>query len=166
LIDSGSLRKILELERQRGYANTSVFGGLDKFLENWTVQVEKILTDPKIMLRFHRRFATSYASLTKEQRLEWINKVLTFLDELEGKDGTKKPHAGSSPLAPGKLKPKVKKVVVPPEGPNLDSPVTVVRGISTALSGKFEKLGVKTVRDLLYFFPHRHLDYSRLKSIS
>ncbi|MGB2828472.1 MAG: ATP-dependent DNA helicase RecG, partial [Dehalococcoidales bacterium] len=31
---------------------------------------------------------------------------------------------------------------------------------------KFGKLGVKTVRDLLYFFPHRHLDYSQIKHVS
>ncbi len=35
-----------------------------------------------------------------------------------------------------------------------------------ALAAKFGKLGVKTVRDLLYYFPHRHLDYSKLKLIS
>ena len=29
------------------------------------------------------------------------------------------------------------------------------------LNKKFAKLGVLTVRDLLYFFPHRHLDYSQ-----
>jgi len=34
------------------------------------------------------------------------------------------------------------------------------------LATKFGKLGVKTVRDLLYFFPHRHLDYSQRKFIS
>ena len=37
----------------------------------------------------------------------------------------------------------------------------LVKGISEILFKKFEKLGVKTVRDLLYYFPHRHLDYSQ-----
>jgi ATP-dependent DNA helicase RecG len=56
--------------------------------------------------------------------------------------------------------------VAPVSGTGLDSPITTVRGISTSLATKFGKLGVKTVRDLLYFFPHRHLDYSRIKHIS
>ena len=34
------------------------------------------------------------------------------------------------------------------------------------MAKKFLKLGVKTVRDLLYFFPHRHVDYSNTKHIS
>ena len=40
------------------------------------------------------------------------------------------------------------------------------QGYQYRLAAKFGKLGVKTVRDLLYFFPHRHLDYSQLKFIS
>ncbi|MCL0047423.1 ATP-dependent DNA helicase RecG, partial [Thermodesulfovibrionales bacterium] len=38
--------------------------------------------------------------------------------------------------------------------------------MSSSLATKFNKLGVKTIRDLLYFFPRRHLDYSQRKSIS
>ncbi|UCD54552.1 MAG: DEAD/DEAH box helicase, partial [Dehalococcoidia bacterium] len=34
------------------------------------------------------------------------------------------------------------------------------------MAARFKKLGVNTVRDLLYFFPHRHLDYSQRKTIS
>ena len=36
-----------------------------------------------------------------------------------------------------------------------------VKGINEALNKKFAKLGVLTVRDLLYYFPSRHLDYSQ-----
>jgi ATP-dependent DNA helicase RecG len=49
---------------------------------------------------------------------------------------------------------------------SVDAPITVVRGISSSLATKFKRLGVLTVRDLLYFFPHRHLDYSQVQSIS
>jgi ATP-dependent DNA helicase RecG len=49
---------------------------------------------------------------------------------------------------------------------SLDFPITVLKGVSTSLAAKFNRLGVKTVRDLLYFFPHRHLDYSQRKYIS
>jgi ATP-dependent DNA helicase RecG len=63
-----------------------------------------------------------------------------------------------------KPSPKVKKPIV--ACGSLDSPITVIRGISSALAAKFGKLGVNTVRDLLYFFPRRHLDYSQVKSIA
>ena len=49
---------------------------------------------------------------------------------------------------------------------SLDSPITAIKGVSSSLAARFGKLGVKTVRDLLYFFPHRHLDYSRRRLIS
>lgn len=48
----------------------------------------------------------------------------------------------------------------------LDSPVTVVSGIGPAYAEKLEHLGVKTIHDLLYFFPRRYDDYSHLKPIN
>ena len=60
---------------------------------------------------------------------------------------------------------KPKPLVIIPSGP-LEAPVTVIKGISDKLATKFDKLGVKTVRDLLYFFPHRHVDYSQHKFIN
>ena len=51
------------------------------------------------------------------------------------------------------------------EGITLDSPVTFVRGISTGYAIKLQKLGVETIRDLLWLFPHRYNDYSSLKPI-
>jgi len=64
---------------------------------------------------------------------------------------------------PHYLKSSVKSRVV---NQSLDAPITAIRGISSSLAAKFNKLGVKTARDLLYFFPHRHLDYSQRKPIA
>ena len=38
--------------------------------------------------------------------------------------------------------------------------------VSPSLASKFQRLGVNTIRDLLYFFPRRHLDYSQKKLVS
>jgi ATP-dependent DNA helicase RecG len=51
-------------------------------------------------------------------------------------------------------------------GQSIDASITTLKGVSTALTAKFSRLGVKTIRDLLYFFPNRHLDYSQRKYIS
>ncbi|MDO8671365.1 MAG: ATP-dependent DNA helicase RecG, partial [Dehalococcoidia bacterium] len=48
----------------------------------------------------------------------------------------------------------------------LDSPVTVIWGVSTATSARLSKLGVSSVKDLLYLFPRRHNDFSAMKRIS
>ncbi|HAS05007.1 MAG TPA: DNA helicase RecG, partial [Dehalococcoidia bacterium] len=64
------------------------------------------------------------------------------------------------------VKPKKKPVLKTAQGTNLDAPITTIKGISAAVAAKFNKLGAATVRDLLYYFPHRHLDYSQRKTIS
>ncbi len=48
----------------------------------------------------------------------------------------------------------------------LNAPVTVMAGISTAYAEKFGKLGVKTIRDLLFLLPRRYDDYRNLKPIN
>ncbi|MBN1176197.1 MAG: ATP-dependent DNA helicase RecG [Dehalococcoidales bacterium] len=163
-MNADSLRKILDLEKQKGYADTAVFGGLDRFLRNWSSQAVESVGSPRKLARFHKLFKAVYGDMTLEERRDWAQDVLAFLDE----SGKKESPAETPPGKPARKKP-APKVKKPPEaiaGTGLDSPVTVVEGISTALSGRFGKLGVKTVRDLLYFFPHRHLDYSRMKFIS
>ena len=163
-MNADSLRKVLDLEKQKGYADTAVFGGLDKFLKNWSAQAEESADSPKKLARFHKLFKVSYGDMTTEERWEWVEDVLAFLGETEKAESP----AETPPEKPARKKsvPKVKRTPPVIAGTGLDSPVTAVKGISTALSGKFGKLGVKSVRDLLYFFPHRHLDYSKMKFIS
>jgi ATP-dependent DNA helicase RecG len=167
MINAEALRKIFELERSKGYDNTAVFGGLDKFLGNWLGQAVASITDPETMQRFRRLMRQDYGGMTIAQRQEWMDRVLGLIDEIEGKKKTLPPPS-PKPKAKKQVKrsPKPKKSTAAETPQGLELPVTAVKGISTALAGKFGKMGVKTVRDLLYFFPHRHLDYSRLKSIS
>jgi len=44
---------------------------------------------------------------------------------------------------------------------SLTSPISSMKGINTKLAARFGKLGVTTIRDLIYFFPRRHIDYSK-----
>lgn len=48
----------------------------------------------------------------------------------------------------------------------LDAPITKITGIGDVNAERFAKLGVKSIRDLLYFFPARYDDYSALKTIN
>ncbi|MDD5337909.1 MAG: ATP-dependent DNA helicase RecG [Dehalococcoidales bacterium] len=163
-MNAESLRKILELERQRGYSDGAVFGGLDRFIYNWSQGAVELVKSPKLLVQFHKLFKAGYAAMSKEQRAAWVINVLQFLTDLEGKDNV---AAASTKPAPVKKKsaPKPPPKVTVGQAP-LEAPITIVKGISTTLAGKFGKLNVKTVRDLLYFFPNRHIDYSKLKTIS
>ena len=48
----------------------------------------------------------------------------------------------------------------------LSAPLTVVNGIGAKNAQSLEKLGLKTLEDLLYYFPRRYDDYTRLKPIN
>ncbi len=48
---------------------------------------------------------------------------------------------------------------------DLDGPVTQIPGVSSVYARRLEKLGVRTIRDMLYLIPRRHDDFSRLKTI-
>ena len=57
----------------------------------------------------------------------------------------------------------------PPHPPapsfGLDAPVTRLPAIGPSYAQKLAKLGVYTVRDLLYLLPHRYDDFSQLRTI-
>ncbi len=164
-----SLRKILELEREKGYTDSAVIGGLDKFLHRWSGQAIESIASPELLSQFRRlRLDDSkYAAMTQPHRQRWIDEIIGFLSqpgEIPAEKVEIKPPRSVSPPAPRKrpAPAKVQKVV----GGSLDSAITSLKGVSAAMAAKFERLGVKTIRDLLYFFPHRHLDYSQRQNIS
>ena len=105
--------------------------------------------------------------MTKQQRKEWVDEVLGLLAEVEPGEKGEAKLPESSTVSSARARTTVAGRASPPvTGYSIDSPITVIKGVSTSLSAKFGKLGVKTVRDMLYFFPHRHLDYSQRKFIS
>jgi ATP-dependent DNA helicase RecG len=164
-----SLRKILELEREKGYTDSAVIGGLDRFLHRWSGQAIESVTTPHLLAQFRRlRLDDSkYAAMTQPHRQRWIEEIIGFLSELGGMPAEKveiKPPPSVSPPTPRKRPSSAKtpKIV----GGSLEASITALKGVSAAMAAKFERLGVKTIRDLLYFFPHRHLDYSQRKYIS
>lgn len=89
------------------------------------------------------------------------------------------PPAGPPPAAaadrygaePGSrdLRPRERSVALPPRPPasdlGLDAPVTRLPAIGPSYAQRLAKLGVRTVRDLLYLLPHRYEDYSQLRTI-
>jgi len=135
-----SLRKILELEQARGFPDRAVLGGVDKFLRNLT------LADPRLVeLR-----SASYSALDRRGREQWARHVLGQLERGDGKPRPPAPGAGDRAVVDRRL----------------DSSVASLRGVGSNLASRFDKLGVKTVRHLLHFFPHRHVDYSQTRLIS
>ncbi len=48
---------------------------------------------------------------------------------------------------------------------DFQAPVTTISGIGEKKQQAFERMGIQSINDLLYTFPRRHDDYSKLKSI-
>ena len=47
----------------------------------------------------------------------------------------------------------------------LDAPITAIPGVGATQETRLRKLGIETVRDLLFTFPREHHDYSKLAKI-
>jgi ATP-dependent DNA helicase RecG len=168
LVDVEPLRTILRMECQRSYANTTVLGGLDKYLRKWARETRDKINSPELLVRFSELHLadSSYADWGIDKRKAWIEDVLDWLAQAEaavGKAPTKKSRARSKAVS----QPSVDSAVRYSKGDKgLDSPVTITKGIAAGSASKLAKLGVQTVRDLLFFFPRRHLDYSQRKPIA
>ena len=151
-----SFKKILELERDRGYSNTAVYGGLDRYLERWGSTVAHALGQPSLSPRLtHAR----YAEKGVEERRTLVARWIADLEGAPEEGAAEKGH----PIPSGRPQPKAK---APPPGRTLDSPVTELWGVSKVTAGRLRRLGVHTVRELLYLLPRRHNDFSRTTKVA
>ena len=144
-MDAGleQLRKILELERQRGFGNEAVMGGLDGFLDRWNQGLTNGGNAPEVGIAPK----SSYGSMSVGQRRDWIEGVLQRLESPKTTTPFKK-RASRTPKKPpssGGLTP--------------DSPITSIKGVQANTATRFAKLGVSAIRDLIYHFPHKHNDF-------
>lgn len=74
----------------------------------------------------------------------------------------------TSPAAPPKLKtlhtPPIPSPAVEPVA--LNAPITVLQGIGPRNAQNLARIGLHTLRDMLYYFPRRYDDYSKMKPIN
>ncbi|MEX0800483.1 MAG: ATP-dependent DNA helicase RecG [Dehalococcoidia bacterium] len=165
------LRKVLSLERKREFGDTAVIGGLDSHLQHFLSEQPVPKTH-----RFQRVLRAlppgGYHALHPVQRR-------TVLDELEASLDDPIPDAPepAPPLtkpprpAPGATNGATRAPKPAARGKvtvlgTLDSPVDVFSGVSRNYAAKLKRLGVESVRDLLYHFPFRYNDYSQVRPIS
>jgi ATP-dependent DNA helicase RecG len=164
-----SLRNVLELERRKGYTDKAVIGGLDKYLHKQAGTIRQSINVPQLLKSFDELnlAKSNYGSYSVDGRKSWMAKVFAWLDKLE--IATKTGRSQESGVGSQETVVRSQKAAVEPrqrQKEGLDSLITVIKGISTSADKKFAKLNVRTVRDLLYFFPRRYVDYSRRKPIS
>ena len=114
-------------------------GGLDRFLQHWAKELEPVL-----------RGAGSYSVLTPLQRQEWARTV-----------GPRLTGDGAPPTQPARRRAPRRLPPVP-----LDTALADVKGIAKQTLPKLKRLGLQRVEDLVYHFPHRHSDFSKVSKVS
>lgn len=159
------LRRILELEAKKDFKDQAVLGGIDVFWNRQKGWIRNSINYPSMLRDFDKLDARnfSYKSLDIDGRQKWISAMLAFITKLEKVPPTSISYKKNTEIPKQNFERNVGKKK---EGTSLNAPLLSLKGVGTSLAKKFEKLGLKRVRDLLYFFPRRHIDYSQLKSIS
>ena len=166
-----TFKKILRLEQERGYKDTAVVGGLDRLLQRWTADIAQGVGDSALASEL---LEESYSSLAQNEREEWATRWLALLDNPSIVATKQIPTSLVSERGEDEEQFKVTQVskraltkrTTPPSGLSLDSPVERIAGVNSRHASRLERLGVINVRDLLYIFPRRHIDYSRVVKIS
>ena len=156
--------KILDLEKSRGYKDTAVIGGLDLLLQLNKSELANLVADTDGV----KLLEVSYGSLNISKRRQWVQNWLSRLNKPDSQDNGPGPGVPAQQTAVKPVPPRVpvKKRASPPLGLSIDSPVDRLRGVETKTSARLQRLGVSTIRDLMYLFPRRHNDYSNVAKIS
>ena len=160
--DINSLRKILELEKNKGFNDTAIIGGLDNYLERIGFTQYNAVKWQNYNFKLSK---IKYAEMEIKERERWIQNTLAGLETADQLSNKNKVNL-SLPEHKKTTRGQRKKPASPALTSSLDSPISILKGVGTAVTANFNRLGVNTIRDLLYFFPIRHLDYTRLKHIS
>lgn len=181
------LRKFFRLEAERGYDNKAVMGGLANILSSWELEAredqlsEQVIQAVISRLRDYHRLSEE----SREEALKGIWKRVNKESPLEQKKDqvneenlpTEKPTPATQQISepPAKVKkpsqPDQKELqteesVTPPvEKLDVDIPVNSIKGIGEKKTSALTRMGISSIRDLLYTFPRRHDDYSKLKPI-
>jgi len=173
--------KIFKLEAQLGYANRAVYGGMQKLAVTLLSDAREAALAETLISEVGAKLK-NYEGLTVEQRRQSLVEV----GKLLGISGIEKlPAAAAAQQVPSSADLKIKEQeektsqAQPPKrrkpasnrapaasSVGLDAPISVIRGIGEKQAANLEKLGVRTIRDLLYLFPRRYEDYSQLKPIN
>jgi len=167
-----SLGKVLRAELDRGCDDGAVAGGLERFLTAWRLEANGALSYEPVRHALELLAGYGVFDLTTRRArlgiaIEGLRNLFRTHDAARyGQTAGGRADAPATRTAPAKVQSPKPKVQSPPKPLALSSPIEEVPGIGRASATAFRRLGVKTVEDLLYHFPHRYDDYTRHKTIA
>ncbi|NPA89930.1 MAG: ATP-dependent DNA helicase RecG [Chloroflexi bacterium] len=176
------LVKILKLEQQQGYHDRAVIGGMARFATEWEKEAQALARNSQqaALARDITALLIGYTAIPdQETRKAVIEEILRRVrdnvpeafEQVEGRRGrAAKPEPPPAPPMPTPVqeptRPTARRAV--PEAPpdtGLDAPVTQLPGVGPVHAKRLQKLGIRTVGDLLQHFPRRYVNYATLKPI-
>lgn len=172
------LIKILSLEAQQfKYSDRAIIGGLEKFLPTWMSEATSDNV-PNDLLTGIKDAMDGYSSALTTERFVKITNLVNVLKTAYPSDQkilkaetvfiNSKPQPQEPTIESPEPQLPIPTPTLPqkPTGLGLKAPLMTIRGIGPELSKRYATLGVKTLGDLLYYFPRRYDDYSQLKPIN
>ena len=176
--EAGRLIRVFELERDRGFDNQAVVGGLDRMLIQM-VEDGIIRRGTALESRLHALPGGGYRSLDTADRESWLAGTLSALRREQAPAApTRDAQPGSRPR-PSRSAPQPRAATrtvsatpsahpadVPGSGLSPSSPLTRLPGVGKAAAERFERLGVATAGEAVFLFPRRFNDFTDLRKIS
>ncbi|KAM3115719.1 ATP-dependent DNA helicase RecG [Phormidesmis sp. 146-33] len=167
-MDLVKLQKALAVEAEHGFNNLE--GNRYHFNEflrlNLSEPAADLPVDRQKCQEIAQKFA-GYADLSFSERQHLVAETRRFLYQVH-KDTThsKTAESSQSPDPKPTIKtPKTAPVAEVNRDLSLDQKLTYLPGIGPKNAEKLAKLGLYTVRDVLYYYPRDHVDYARQVSI-
>lgn len=172
------LQKILKEERNRGYNNKAVIGGLDKFAEHWHSEAVRAAKGDRARLQTLDEVLQLLREYSQTGEVERRRRIIAEIEDWFTAPPASAPDAWeedeeeeqsemfdnapvtSTPRGEADVE-RVERAIA-----SLDSPVTRLPQINVGYAKKLQHLNVETVGDLLTLFPRRYDDYRTLKSIA
>ncbi len=170
------IKKFLNLEIERGFDNRAVVGGLDKIIPAWQQEAYREGVSSSVVQQICKRLS-QYPSLSTELREKTVEEIFEIIEDspnitLEDSPAFPEKEKIDYPqLSPAKT-PSVgnqrgsSKPEVARRSAGLDANLKVLPGIGPKNAHNLEKLGLHKLEDLLYFFPRRYDDFSKMKPIN
>jgi len=184
-------RKVLQYEQRGNHQDRVVNGGLELFVVRWADEISAVCKKAGLDIKPIYRFTENLEGYRRQdpmQRASSLRTALSVLNELEhiGVDNNSSTHPQSS--NPGKINGERLLLQTPPKSPDsheketirfeagmssghtsltlLSAEITTVPGVGPSVAAKLRSLGIRTIRDLLFYFPRQHRDYSKLEKIA
>ena len=156
------IKQVLSLEKDKGYQNSAVSGGIGKFIGFIEEQGEQNNIHRDIITSLNNYFE-SYATLSYKDREKSIGFILDWLSEYSKADNKSNLQEVFTGLRTANHE---SDAFLRMQDPAIYADIRSIKGIGDKNYKCFEKLGIRNIYDLLRYYPRRYQDFSKLKTIS